>query len=104
MATRNEQETIRQLLESQAEFQQQTLKTIELIVEKFTTSHGETSKVLQSWLDSFKVTALPTSTVVHDTDIVAREREYYRGQGYEVAEHDLPNSVEEGITAMMKGI
>lgn len=104
MATRSEQETMRQLLEQYAEFQQQSFKTIETIVEKFTQSHAETTKVLQSWLDGFKVSTVPTSTVVHDSDIIAKERDYYRSKGYDVPETDLPMTAEEGITAMLKGI
>ena len=104
MATRSEQETTRQLLEQYAEFQQQSFKTIELIVDKFTQSNAETMKVLQTWLDGFKMTSLPTSTVIHDEDIIAKERDHYRSQGYDVPETSLPVSVEDGIAAMLKGI
>ncbi len=104
MATKSELETTRQLLEQYSEFQQQSFKTIELIVQKFTESNAETMKVLQTWLDGFKTTSIPTSTVVHDTDIIAKERDYYRSMGYDVKEHDLPMTPEEGITAMLKGI
>ena len=104
MATRSEQETTRQLLEQYAEFQQQSFKTIENIVEKFTQSNADTMKVLQTWLEGFKMTSLPTTTVIHDEDIIAKEREHYRTLGYDVPETDLPVSIEDGIAAMLKGI
>ncbi len=104
MATRSEQETMRQLLEQYAEFQQQSFKTIETIVEKFTQSHADTTKVLQSWLDGFKISTIPTSTVVRDEDILKKEREYYTDQGYDLPDTPAPPDIESSITAMLKGL
>lgn len=104
MATQSEKELLRELINNQAEFQQQALTTIANIVQRFTESQDNTNKVLQTWLEGFKVTELPKSTVIHDEDIIAREREHYRSRGFDVPETDIPVSAEEGIAAMLKGL
>lgn len=104
MATKTEQELLRTLVEQQAEFQHKALTTIESIVQRFAETQAETNKVLQTWLEGFKITELPKSTVRRDEDIIALEKDRYRALGYDVPETDLPGTAEEGIAAMLKGL
>lgn len=57
------------------------------------------SKVLQTWMDSFKVTDVPKSTVYRDEDQMEKERAYYRAKGFPV---DAP--IDEQVAFMLKDI
>ena len=70
--------------------------TVADIGRQFMAMQADQTKVLQTWMDSFKITELPKSTVVRDAD------EFSEEQDRAYAElHDLPPGVAQSIRNAM---
>ncbi len=67
-------------------------ETINEVVDKLATMQKEQSKVLQIWMESFKVHEIPNATIVRDSDEfdAEQDREYQEKYG-------IPKSVSESV-------
>lgn len=61
-------------LRIQAEAQAAPMKAMSEMVQTMATAMTQNAEVLKTWLDGFKVTELPSSSVVRDEDEAALER------------------------------
>ena len=76
---KSREETLKEILRDQQASQERIFKEFCGVLE-------QNSKVLQTWMDSFKTTDVPKSTVFKDEDILARERKYYKDMGFPIDE------------------
>lgn len=72
-------------LRIQADIAARPLETVLSMVKEMADAQREQTKVLQTWLEGFKVSEVPTSTVIRDEDEVEAERER-RGKALKPAE------------------
>lgn len=71
----------------------------ERIFKEFCAAMNKNTEVLQTWMNSFKVTEVPKSTVFKDEDVLAKERAYYKELGFPV---DAP--LAEQVSFMLKDL
>ena len=89
---KSKDEIYKELLVAQQESQERIFKDFCAALE------GQ-SRVLQTWMDSFKVTEVPRSTVFKDEDILAKERAYYKELGFPINE-----PIDKQVAFMLKDI
>lgn len=68
-------------LRLQLEAQNKPYDTLAAVVDKLSTAQQEQTKVLQEWMQGFKVTEVPTSSVMRDIDEWRLEQDRERGDG-----------------------
>lgn len=72
------------LVDQQTALHEYSLKTLDNLIRDVLKISEQQNKVFQTWMESFKVTTIPTSTVVRDEDEVRLEKDRLRAQGYPV--------------------
>lgn len=72
------------LVEQQREGQENSLKILDRVITEVLEATKNQNRIFEQWLGLFKVTELPTSSVVREEDEVAQERERMKALGYPV--------------------
>lgn len=72
------------LADQQLAAHEYSLKTFDSLIKEVLDISKQQNKVFQTWMESFKVTTLPSSSIVREEDEVRMEKDRLRAQGYPV--------------------